>query len=819
VIGYLLREAERGSVEMRAKALYLLGCFFISVTLIIFGDVLAEDDRVVPELRAHRVSNPSPVIDGNLNDNAWLGSQVQFATGFTQREPNEGEAATESTRVAVVYDDEALYVAFWCYDSEPGKVTRQLVRRDRHSEADYVRVNLDPYHDHQTGYCFWVNAANVQRDACLFNENWMEYAWDGVWSSAVRMQPWGWSAEFKIPYHCIRFARNGERIWGIDFARGINRKTEDVRWAFTPSSEGGFVSNFGHLTGLSGIEPTSHLELLPYAVSSLETEPSHAGNTDGRDWLGNLGVDFKYGLATNLTLDATVNPDFGQVELDRPVLNLSAYETWYEERRPFFMEGLELFNTEFQMFYSRRIGRSPWRDAVEDPLYYTRYPKSTTILGAAKLTGKLASGTEMAVLSAITEQEKAKYAVETAGGDTVFGEGVVEPSAGYTVLRVKQDVLTESNVGGILTLAAQDTEHPATTGGIDWRLRTANGYWSFQGQSVFSRVEDQHTGFGADLTFERCAGEHVRGAIGMNWMDRFLDINRLGYLRRNDLREGWMWLQYRTTDDWWIVRNSWNNVNVYGSWNDDGANIGAGWNYNNQIQFVNNWYGWMGFAQNFPQYDDRETRGHGLWEVPANWNAWLSFDTDERKKLSFEVDFLFGDSRTSPWWLGELGVRYRPMSNVELWVYSEYVHDFDQLMWVENPDDSTTIFAEKDQDIFRLDATASIVFHPNLSLQLSSQGLLTGLDYRNYREYLGRGRYGDPQSGFDHDYNYSVLNSTFLVRWEYMPGSTLYVVWTRARQEVDDTVNDLDLSRDFERFYSGGGDNVFLIKASYWVNI
>lgn len=804
---------------MKAKVLYLMPLFLLSLGLIASGQATAQDEREVPELRASRVNSPSPVIDGDLDDSAWNRTEMEYAHHFTQREPDEGEAATESTRVAVVYDDEAVYIGFWCYDSEPDKITRQLVRRDRFSEADYVRVNLDPYHDHQTGYCFWVNAANVQQDARLFNENWMEFAWDGVWGSAVQKQPWGWSAEIKIPYHCIRFAGNGEQTWGIDFTRGINRKTEDIRWAFVPSSEGGFVSNFGHLTGLSGIEPASHLELLPYTVSGLETEPSHAGNPDGRDWMKNLGFDFKYGLATNLTLDATVNPDFGQVELDQPVLNLSAYETWYEERRPFFMEGMELFNTEFQMFYSRRIGRSPWRDPVEDPLYYTRYPKSTTILGAAKMTGKLASGTEMALLSAVTEEEKAKYAEEAANGDTVFGEGVVEPGAAYTVLRVKQDVLTESNVGGMMTLAAQDSEHPAATGGIDWRLRTSNGYWGVQGQSVFSRVDDRHTGFGADLTFERCAGEHVRGAVGINWMDRFLDLNRLGYLRRNDRRHGWGWMQYRTTDDIWILRNTWNNVNVYGSWNNDGANIGRGWNFNNQMQFVNNWYGWMGFAMDFPKYDDRETRGHGLWENPDSWHAWFCFDTDERKKWSFEFDYFFGESRLSPWWAGEVGVRYRPVSNMEFWIHGEYTHDFDQLMWVENPDDETTIFADKDQNIFEMDASASIVFRPNISLQLSAQGLLTGLDYRNYRPYLGSGRYGPLQSEYDHDYNYSALNSTLLLRWEYRPGSTLYLVWTRAREEVDDTVSDLNLSRDFERFYSRGGENVFLIKASYWMNI
>jgi len=793
-----------------------------------------KSDRIVPEIRALIIEGQSPRIDGTLDDAVWQSKYLDVGRNFIQNDPDDGKAASESTLVAVAYDDEAVYFAFWCYDSEPEKISRQLVRRDRDSNADKISIRLDPFHDHQTGYMFTVNASGVHRDARVYNDDNSDFSWDGNWDSSVKMQSWGWSAEIKIPFHCLRFPELEEHTWGVNFVRGINRRTEFSFWAHTPKSEGGNISKLGHLTGLTGIKATTHLEILPYAVSNLETKPATAGDPDGRKFLGNAGFDLKYGISSNLTLDATINPDFGQVELDQPVLNLSTYETWYEERRPFFMEGAELFQSEYAMFYSRRIGRSPSSE-VGDPnlLYYTEYPKAATILGAAKLTGKLASGTSLAFLTAVTEEENAKYAAglfdsnlvdgvyqyDTLPSDTIFREGVVEPKAIYSVLRIKQDVFSNSFVGGILSMASQHTYYPALTGAIDWRLVSKNGMWVFRGQPVFSRVDNEKTGFATDLVFEKYTGKHFRAAIGFVYKDKNLQINRLGYTNRNDYRESWGWFQYRTDDDWWIIRNSWNNINLVGAWNMDGDNLKRNFNFNNSIEFINNWYGGLWFDINQGQYDDRETRGHGLWELPKNWDFGLWLDTDTRKKVSLEFDYYFGDSRTNPWWGAEFLIRYRPAGNLEFSIGTEYVHDFNQLMWVENPDDATTIFAEKNQNIFNLDMSASIVFTRNLSCQLSAQGLLTGLDYYDYRPYLGGNLYGQIDDGYNHDYNYSVLNSTFLVRWEYLPGSTLYLVWTRARSEFDASANNLVLSRDFDRFFSAGAENVFLIKASHWMNI
>jgi len=778
------------------------------------------DGSPVPELKAKRVNPQPPKIDGVLDDKIWRSAGMHVARGFTQREPDDGKAAAESTVVAVAYDDEALYVAYWCYDSQPDKILRHLVRRDHYSESDYIVVRLDPYHDHRTGYQFTLTAAGVQRDYRLYNDDHSDNSWDAVWEGDVRIQPWGWSAEFKIPYYCLRFSEGDDQVWGLDFARYHARNSESSRWAYTPTSVSGLVSNFGHLTGLTDIRSGRHVELLPYAVSSLETESKHIGNPDGSNVFGDVGFDVKYCVASNLVLNAAINPDFGQVELDRPVLNLSAFETWYSERRPFFVEGANMFNTRFDLFYSRRVGRSPtgW---VNDDFYLDRTsrPKATTILGAAKLNGRLANGTSIAVLTAVTDEEKEEYLIDSAGAQHER-EAVIEPKASYSVVRLNQEILANSTVGAMFTLASQDTRHPSLTGGVDWRLRTNSNTWYFNGQAVFSRNDGENVGYGVDCSLGKDGGAHWRGALGFEIEDRYLNINKLGFLGRNDYRDVWTWIQYRTTNDWWIVRNSWNNFNSWLGWNTDGNNISRGWNVNSTFELTNNWSIYVQVAHNFNEYDDMETRGNGLWREPVNWRWWFFLDTDTRKKISFGWHPDGGFYRDAWWWAQQFSITYRPASNMEFDIWSRYSQDYGQIWWVTNPGDgSDPVFANMNQHALDIGFTAAVVPHRNLSLQLSARGLLTSLDYYNYRPYSLSGGYGSSVDGYEADYNYTALNSTFLIRWEYVPGSTLYLVWTRSRPEVDYAVNDFDLSRDFRRFFSAGADNVFLIKASYWLHM
>ena len=465
----------------------LLSLLFCFPHALIYADDTVGQEEAVPELRAVRIEGKAPSIDGSLDDEIWQIKTLDFARNFLQRVPDDGKPATESTLAAIAYDDAALYIAFWCYDSDPSKISRQLTRRDNLGNSDAVTVRLDPYHDHQTGNRFDVTASGVQIDYRYYDNTLQDETWDAVWQSGAKMQTWGWTAEIRIPYNCLRFNDKEEHVWGVNVTRYIARRNESPWWAYAPVSKAGFVSNFRHLTGLKGIKPARHMEVLPFAVSSLKTEPKYLGNPDGREFMKNTGLDVKYGLSSNLILDFTVNPDFGQVELDQPVLNLSTYETFYGEKRPFFMEGADMFNTRYSVFYSRRIGRRP-NGRIGDPFisYYTSQPKATTILGAAKLTGKFKSGTSIAFLNALTQEENAEYVADSSG-HLFDRKGVVEPMADYSVFRIQQDIFNNSSIGGIFTLASQKTRIPISTGGIDWRLLTKNGVWGFSGQAVFSR--------------------------------------------------------------------------------------------------------------------------------------------------------------------------------------------------------------------------------------------------------------------------------------------------------------------------------------------
>jgi len=598
-----------------------------------------------------------------------------------------------------------------------------------------------------------------------------------------------------------------------------------------PEEAGGFVSNFGHLTGLKGVKSSRHMEILPYAVSRAEVVPKAPGNPDGRKYLSNTGVDLKYSVLSNLVLDATINPDFGQVELDEPVLNLSVYETQFEEKRPFFVEGLDIFSTNFMLLYPRRIGKQLYSGVDDnDALYYTDYPDVATILGAAKLTGKVARRTSIGFLTAVTQEEKAKYAARTnvvldaednvVSADTTIREGLIEPTADYSVFRVKQDILKNSYLGGMLTMVSKDRVHPAITGGVDWRLSTNNDYWLCYGQTIFSQVDPYNTGYGFNMYIERTGGKHVRGNIGGTIKSPDLNISAMGYTPRVDTKKLTTWWQYRTTDDWWIFRNTYHNINFNTEWNFAGYNYALGGNYNNYIEFTNYWNFGSGINIQAEKYSDLERYGNGIWVWPKypTWSWWFSVNTDGRKKLSFNWNPGSGTDRGGTWWANYIGVDYRPKSNMEYSLGVNWHYDYNTLRYIGEGDDGS-VFAELDRRMVSLYGSAGILFNRNLSVQLSASGYIAGLDYNNYRYYLGGQDYSDPIDKYNVDNNRVALNTSFIARWEYLPGSTLYLVWTRSRYERDRNLNNMDFSRDFDRLFSGDADNVFLIKVSYWFNV
>jgi len=428
------------------------------ILLLLYG-TLANAEPVV---KAVRLTGPI-TLDGKLSEPFWKDENAVME--FLQREPDEGAQATERTVVDVGFDDEAIYIGARMYDSQPNLIEARLVRKDVQITSDRFTFYVDPYLDKRTGYYFAVNAAGTVYDGTLSNDSWDDDSWDGVWQGAAHIDEKGWTVEMRIPYSQLRFQEKPETVWGVNFKRMIARKNENDFLVYTPKNESGFVSRFARLEGIEKIKPQRRIEITPYVTGKAEfTHPSPGDPlNDGSGTDPGMGADMKFGLGTNLNLDATVNPDFGQVEVDPAVVNLGDVETFFDEKRPFFIEGAGIFNfgrggatnywgfnwSDPLLFYSRRIGRAP-QGSVPDS-NFQEVPSGTSILGAAKLTGKIAGSMNIGTLHAFTAKESALY---SSGNE--INEAEVEPSTYSQVTRgLKEFDQGKQGLGFITTVGAR----------------------------------------------------------------------------------------------------------------------------------------------------------------------------------------------------------------------------------------------------------------------------------------------------------------------------------------------------------------------------
>ena len=504
---------------------------------------LAEADTAFRSVTAVHIRS-GPVIDGILTDTVW--TLAQPAVDFTQRDPWEGQPASERTEIRVLYDQEALYFGCMYFDSRPSAIVARLMRRDDEGESDWGSIRIDTFHDHQNAYEFSFNPAGVKVDILQFDDGEREdESWDAVWDLETRITDQGWSAEIKIPFSMLRYPSASDSssgaTWGINFIRKISRNYEQSRWAFTPKRESGFISRFGHLEGLNEIPSPRRLELLPFVVSRQQWDAGTELRPPTASYSPQAGVDLKAGIGNNLTLDATVNPDFGQVEADPAVLNLSTFETFYPEKRPFFIEGTQIFRFATfgdgagpGMFCSRRIGRAISQDELSVPEggHIIDAPSSATILAAAKLSGKFDNGTSMGVLQAFTRKETG--IIEDSLGQRF--EQILEPLSSYSMVRVKHDVFGDSYIGGILTSTAKTSRLPAITGGADWNIRLDNTTYQLNGFVAASHVSSEDgeriTGSAGRLQFGRIAAVHWLWSLSGDYTTPHYDINDIGYFRR-----------------------------------------------------------------------------------------------------------------------------------------------------------------------------------------------------------------------------------------------------------------------------------------------
>ncbi len=835
----------------------------------------ATASRTLPASRAARVAGTIR-LDGKLDEPAWAAAPVTDA--FTQIDPEEGRPASQRTEVRVLFDDDALYVGVRLHDN--GQIKARLGRRDMNlGDSDWFGVMIDSYHDHRTAFGFDVNPAGVRRDE-VKTIDMDDNSWDPVWEVATSSDSEGWTAEYRIPFSQLRFSGDSSQIWGIQFERIIGRRREYSVSTFIPKSERGGVPRYGHLEGVQNVRAGKRLELLPYVVQRAEyVDPGPNPFRTDREFYTAGGLDLLFRASSNLTLNATLNPDFGQVEVDPAVVNLGVYETFFEEKRPFFVEGSEIFSfgangtSGGQLFYSRRIGRSP---TLAGPGSEIDVPTNTTILGAGKLSGKV-SGWSLGVLAALTAREEARQMINEPGlpgqpppGRTVVDKSTAEPLANYAVARARRELRNgQTFVGGAFTSVRRDLDSDfarnvmhksAIAGGVDFSHEWSNRTWSLSGDIEGSRVEGSTAaiartqrqsnhyfqrpdadhldfnstrtslgGYSMNMTLSKQGGEHWRGDIGAALTSPGYETNDLGFSYRTDRRDVQANVNYVQNRPGKYLRN-WN-VTAYSraehnfDWERILSFAGAGFN----LRTLDYWT-FRGFTHiYFPALDDRLTRRGPIAKRPGWTSAGLFVVSDGRKPFSSSV-FLATDQYQYGGWSYTANVSgvVRTSSRWNLTIGPNFSRRHSTAQFVLSHDDTTYtptfgrryVFAPLDQTEVALVTRFNYTFTPRLSLETFMQPLISSGDYGDLKQLRAARTYDFipyTLQDVNRDFNFRSLRGNAVLRWEWRPGSTMFFAWQQSRSDYAQ-VGDFSLGRDRRALFAAQPDNIFLVKVNYWLN-
>jgi hypothetical protein len=837
-----------------------------------------------------------PDIDGVLDDEAW--NQGTWIDDFIQFEPYNGKQPSQKTEFKILYNEDNLYAAFKVYDTSPDSIVNRLTRRDN-VDGDLVGLILDSFHDLRTGFLFGISSSGVKYDGMFINDGMNEdYSWDPNWWVKTSVNKEGWIAEMKIPFSQVRFEKNSGDIWGLEVARVLYRKHETIFWQHIPKDAPGIVHCFGELTGLEQIKPRKILDVTPYGVAKMETfkaEPGNPFKEKGRNYKFNGGVDAKIGVTNNLTMDLTINPDFGQVEADPSEVNLTAYETFFSEKRPFFIEGKNITSFSFgigdgndnddNLFYSRRIGRRPQGSPDLGSGMYADIPVASTILGAAKLTGKTQNGLSVGFVEAVTAEEKAKI---DNNGERTFE--TVEPLTNFFVGRVQKDYNEGKTIfGGILTGINRNLDEnlgqfmhkSAYSGGVDFTQYFKEKKWMFNLNAALSQVngskkaieytqkssaryyqrpDNDYTDFDPDRTSLLGSGGrmqlikldnhlHLLGSI--SWKTPGFELNDLGYMQTADLIEAILWAGYNVWEPKGIYRTYNINGSIYSDWNFGGSNTGKGINLNANINLKNYWNAFTGGNINASSLSTGMLRGGPMMKTPGNINGRIGFSTDSRKKLEFEfftnINKGFQDYSTSTY--TEIGATYKPFNFLRFSISPGYSKSSSELQYVtqtSNNGSDRYIFASIDRKTISASLRVNFNLTPDLTLQYWGQPFIASGRYYDQKYIL------DPMNDIyeerfhvysgneiteqdDHynidenrdgnidyqigkrNFNVQEFLSNMVFRWEYSPGSTVYLVWNQTRSGYNSSGN-MDYFDDMGELFNGDKNtpnNIFLVKFSY----
>jgi hypothetical protein len=824
--------------------------------------VPANSTRAVATVSATRAS-AAPEIDGRENDEVWrLAIPIREFREFQPREDADPRFVTEAK---VAYDEHNFYVFVRAFDPRPDSILPLLARRDVRTASDQLKIIIDSYHDRRTGYEFAVNPAGVKRDYAIYNDNQEDDAWDAIWEAAARIDSVGWTAEFRIPLSQLRYAHRPSNTFGFGVWRDIQRYSERTSWPVYITSRSGLASQLGEVTGLDGLAAPTRLEISPYTVTK-NVQVEVAENDFERHQRITAGADIKWGITSNITVDATVNPDFGQVEADPSVLNLSAFETFFQERRPFFIEGTGIFRFGVNcnvvncsgegLFYSRRVGRSPQIGAYAD----ATSPTATTIIGAAKLTGRLPGGLTIGFLDAVTNRERGSL------------KRTIEPMTNYAAVRLQQDFRKgETGIGFMGTAVNRNLDQwteaglrkSAYVGAFDFRHRFAKGRYQLSGSLDFSRVAGSPEAITATQLssvhlFQRPDGDltvdSTRTSLGgsaqeilFRKMSGFIqfetsfqrrsagfEINDLGFLRRADQQNWSTWGSLNWVQPKMFFRRAFWNFNWWQYWTTAGLALERAANTNAHVQLKNHWWLHAGgtIGQLGETFCDRCARGGPAVRLDRYIAPWAGFEGDDRNKIIpyFFVNYFVGNGGRSVSTSLDPSFDLRLASRFRASIGMSFSNSRDDAQFFGIFDTAGThyTFAHLEQHTTSMSWRMDYTLTPDLTIQLYASPFITKGTYSNVREladpradrYQDRfAAYGDTAvTNNPGGFNFKQFRSNIVVRWEYRPGSTIFLVWGQGRERSEDVEGTRTVRQDMGRLFGAHPDNSFLIKVSYWLS-
>jgi hypothetical protein len=780
-------------------------------------------EKVGKELTAHYVGDAPPRIDGDLSDEIW--QRAQAIDDMVQNDPDNMQPPTERTAIRVAYDDRSVYVAVMNYMKNPAQVTTALGRRDTFPRSDSIKITFDPRHDHLTAYTFDSNPSGVQGDMTWYDDTRSSTDYDAVWDVRTQILADGWTAEFRIPFSQLRFSITPGQpvVWGFNIRRDITYNAEMIRWVPTPRGAQGFVSRFGHLTFERPPSTPRRLEVQPFALARQERE-SGVGNDE--DATG--GLDFRMGLGTATTLSAAINPDFGQVEQDPAVLNLSVFETFFPEKRPFFIEdsrSLVANYPQFPMFHSRRIGQRPNRLAIPDGETVIERPDATTILGATKVTGK-ANGWTYGGLTALTDREFAL--VETASG--ARSERLIEPYTSYNVSRLQKDLFGgSSTVGGMATAVLREKFFDAYTGSMDYSFRWSRNRYTLNGQWAGTRApidSVMKTGFGGVTNFN-FNSKHLGLFANYNYFNRTFRNSDIGFFAsRNNKHQfgGGFNLSQPDPQSWFRDATLFSNFLLL--YDNDWLPLQESYFLGGEMEFLNYWRIFLGTGRSIETFDDLDTRGGPPIIKPAGWWADAFVGTDSRKRYRFSTGmFVNGNDAGGRERSHNVDITLQPQAAMQVTLSGRYTRGTDAAQWIANDDvtgDGTDdhVYGTLKRDVVSITARGTYAFTRDMTLEVYLQPFVASGDYYDIRRLAAPKSFTfEPVTYSENpDFNDKSLRSNVVFRWEYRRGSTLFLVWNVSNLD-ESRPGVFSAFRDLRTGFGADGTQVLMVKFSYWLGL